>query len=382
MSDEPNQNEVELWQLYGAFWKIPIWVTPISGILKVDITPIRLLSRQKHEALKLISQHGTGEGNIWWLMPKVLELIAEKHEVTKDPELLLVWCPGDSNDRNAFLGADLEAFIKSYCESGSPFPEHVAAGVWYGLCKYALHCLVNLQRPVPMGFCTLYPMQLRSNWCDWLLSKEQPVGLSKHNDGSTKGHNVSYTDNGPYKDSLTRFATGSTAILNRGMAQHMVDGELVAQNEGLAQWSIGVERTAPWFDQVKATETAKLKKYGKKNYWDSVKSTLKRQLPYAIRLYSAFIAEAVLPGVRLPVQSVAGNKITRAALANQAGDRTNPFKSLWSDAHRYDFCKGEPADVPSEISGVLPLSAVLPSETNLRLSDERGDVDQPKDGNR
>lgn len=377
MSDEP-KTKPELWQLYGAFWKVPLHVTLEKGIYRVSLRAIRLLTRQKHEVIKLISQHGTGEEDTWWIMPKVLEMIAEKHDERTDPELLLVWIPGDSNDRNELLGADMAAFIKGYCEAGSPFPEHIVAGVWMGMCKRALHCLINLQRPVPLGFCTLYPLQFRSNWCDMLLSDDYP-----YRDRQSKRFLIKCDCGRSLKWSSflklfkRQWRLTPKAIVERGKCEEMVDGRLVAQNEDMAQWSIGIERHEPWFEQIRATEAAKLKKYGETLYWKSVRETLKRQIPYALRLYSAFLKEATLPGVALSLESFESDFNHREARIQKAGNTTDSWKSLWGDSKRYDALKkGANKVVPPEVSPVSSLPDIQPPVSQLRYGWERPDMEK------
>lgn len=317
----------ELWQLNGAFWKIPMRIAEeLEGSVRIALDVIPLLQIQWEAAEALLTQSGSHRNaeRHFWLPLDILQIIATKLPAC-DPERVLVWNPSESNDDFEALGDDMNAFARSYVKAGCPFPEHIVMGVWQGMCKWAMHSLINLQRPVHMGFCILHPTLLRANWKDYIFSRMSYKRFSELNERMTE-----------------RSMVGAL----RCVVTHMLNGSLLAKEQtrksywGIrhsAVWSIEVEKCQPFMEQSRITESAKFDQYGKINYWRSVLNTVRIQIPLALRLFAQFIRESMLPNASLPYKYAYGKD--QESLAKWISARTKKLisKRLPYDASKYDF---------------------------------------------
>lgn len=320
----------ELWQLNGGWWKIPIEVRHREGSSRIGITEIPLLHCQFNAVHQLLVATGasfhpapqhSGAPDHFWIATDLLQICATK--ITKrDPETVLVWNPPESTEELNKLGDDANAFARSYIAAGCPFEEHMVLGTWHGMCKWAMHTLINLQRPVHMGFCILRPSMLRANWKDAVFAK-MAYKLSEE-DGAII----------PAIDTIKRVQSQ----IARG---ELLATELIAERQRFKGgeptkrfplWSIEVERCECFTVQSRMSEESKFKQYGKINYWKYVLQTLKNQTPMALRCFAQWLREASLKSVALPYQYMQSSDAGKwLVIGRSAGEEFS------KDAKRYGF---------------------------------------------
>lgn len=334
------KREFDHYRLMGPFWTFPI-LASVGEMVVVRLSEIALLKIQREAIATMLDRIGNRKNDEWWMMLPAFEAVTEKFTVGEDPEACVVWNPNESNDKFEKLPFNrVDAFARSWAqESGLVTPE-VAVVIWNSMCRYAMHCLINLQRPVSLGFCNLVPFLYRHNWCDIVFTMEGKK-REKRLGRKFQGFDVHPIENEAEQE-----------IINRGCLEMMLDESLVGLDAGnFPGWMISVEYLNPWFAQSQATECAKLRKYARGDnrvgYWRAVIDTIKRDLPNALKIYSQYLSMARATIPLLPKKSISRSKNLVVGPWSSYGD-SRRVSCRFLDYHRYDGLAGSHEVIGSE----------------------------------
>lgn len=131
---------------------------------------IHLYTSHRKVVEELLNLHGKKESPhsaVWILGAQELMAIGEK-TASRDPELCFSWGPTPIREPKEHKPdpnrKDLEETIEELYLAGMGKTKQ-EVHYWYnGICKYLMHRLTNLQKPVDLYFIKLHPTPYRANW--------------------------------------------------------------------------------------------------------------------------------------------------------------------------------------------------------------------------
>lgn len=345
---------VELWELAGSHWKLPIHVQKTGDLAVVRRTETRLLPKQAAALEEAMSRMAIGGQSGEWHVPmQTLVMVAEESRYS-DPDDVVVWQsrPPACNHFPKEDGAD--DFIASWASSSGMFQSTAtAAAVYASLMAHMLHWLLNEGKPVKLLFATIYPLLVRRNWKEIVWGK---------------------------------------MLLTQDIRQEWYSRRLVPTDEELtsadltvwyeatksAGWNLEIipER---WFEkQAKDVEIQRSKKY-QRFYGNHLVRQMRRQIDIAREAFASFASAIHEKSLTLPHVYFTSRKALNKSRYYSEGKVIRPIRTFVCPAV---IVKPEtPDSVPDDVSkafGIVPeMSRVQPPPVVLR--EFAKDVDEPGD---
>lgn len=266
---------MQLYEVRGKNWCLPIMVCWHDVIAEVRLPEnFPWLKRQLELLTAWLDACGEKRDGAWWIIKNRLEKKAVI-SATNQPEDVVEWCrqpralePWNDNPEGAKYS---DPFIDGYMASpwmviNDPL---IMEMIWCSLQKYMLHVLVNEHKPVDLFFVKLYPLMLRENWKEIALRREM--------------RKQGKYDPNPLK------------IMLRGMADELANEGMTAYNQGtgICHWTIEAVVQPAFTRQTTQYELAVKSRV--KVYGAAVADRLKRQLGYAIEVYSQYLKASAAP---------------------------------------------------------------------------------------
>jgi len=350
---------VELWELIGGHWRLPIRVVWNDDVGDVRIgAGLRLLECQWDAADKTLERILLRRfGNTFTVTRSELSTCAvpSKHS---NPEAIVEWIP----NRPSTLGVEHEResgapeFIEKYCESGYSVISDpvVATVVWASLQKWMLHWLLNEQKPVDIMFAKLVPLCLRRNWCA-AAAKAEHMQMQRSNKGKRKKkHNEK-----------TFLSPKISEMIDRGVADFLVGQYATGYDEKhkICPYLIEVVPNERWIKSVLTVENSK-KSTGR--YMDRVNHQMRKQLPDALEIYSQYLQEANFPGAAIGYFHQSGVRWKRKFIhGSYAGvEASGPWQ--FNDPSLIRMADGTALPVEAKAEIVPTLPRVRPPKQNVR----------------
>lgn len=328
---------------------------------------IRLLDIQLETAVARLTEIGAvyeqrgDNGKRWWIATEQLEAACTP-EGKVNPESVLEWRPAERvryrQPTHRYKNRD--EFFHEFAKAGWISDRYKAELIFVSFCKFMLHWLVNEQKPVELGFCTLVPVPLRANWKSLLLTK----GVGKKPEEVGKE-----VLNGLY----TAWRDKPRPRLGTHSNKHIF-------------WSLEVLPERSWFRATIAFERVRRSvKYRLKGelfrYCRAVTESIRRSIPSLARLYATYVSQVKRPAARLGLEHGLKNKVPQP-VGERRGDifRVAPARVVHP---AYDLRNSAPIP-PVELGDSDPptggLSALpdLPSGV-AHLRPSRSDMDEPPD---
>lgn len=217
---------------------------------------------QREAAGALLDTIGRRVGTRWFVNREMLSTIARR--AIRDPQKCVAWNPvvqfPEDHGTLRFGRALPDEFCKTFFRANQCLRLQDLTEVVYlfnAFCKHAFNWLLNLQRPLDLGFCIIYPCPYRIDW-------------------------------------KQRF-TGDVA-----------DPKLLEKDAetGRIHWGLEIEPTGVWDKHVQKMEEQRLiDKEG--GYWQSVLDMIDRVSPYMTKIYERFKIQAARPHPEIPVERTA-----------------------------------------------------------------------------
>lgn len=356
----------EIWSLSGPFWVLPVSVEWPEG--QRDIAAIRigggikLLDVQREVAVERLKAIGAEfYNNRWMLMRPLLEKFCSP-EGWIDPETIVEWRPLDrvkyrsvpAGERERYK--NLDEFFHEFSKTGWINNPYKAEVLWMAFCKHALHWLVNEQKPVDMGFCTLFPLPVRANWKSLLLQRHIEYGTELN-----------------------------LSKLIWPIAEEIFDPQFNAWDKRKRHiyWTLEVLPGRAWFRATIRYERARKYRNGRlkgelKKYAGAIKDSIKRSLPQLAKCYAAYLSQIKKPGARLAAELLASGKASQAARRGRCDPVRVPPAAVVPSGYdarvQAQVPPVELGDPEQENSGVRDVSDLRQKAEDVRESNRPSDV--------
>jgi hypothetical protein len=324
-------SRVELWELTGAGWRLPIRVVWYSELAEVRVGyGAPLTKRMRSIAEEKLKAIVNPRGNVFWFSRADLEKIASLSRY-EDPEDVIEWAPMRPAARveSEFRASD---FIQAYVECHFAVIRNplLATAVWASFCKFMMHWLLNERKTVDLVFAEMDAFALRRGWQGAAAKLEQKVCRM----GGIKERDL--------------FNPDPQNVADR-MAFVLIHRDLTAWDEKsrTLEYTIDVRTKPQWRDFVKKLVDERASLIGN-NYLSLVRE-LKLQLRRVIKAYAHYLEEASHPTSNLDyyVYDRASGKWTWISGSRSAG-RSGEAR-LGGEPLRAALEQGVEAEVDSEV---------------------------------
>lgn len=217
----------------------------------------------------------------WYFIRHQLEKIAKPFEGT-ELEDAVEWMPNtgqvlnrvDQKVRSRDETALRDEFLKPLVVAGWFVSLEAADMIWSIFISRMKDHTINTQKPVPMGFCHLYAFPYRANWKQMVLQHDLP---KFHQSGRKTPYSMA-------------------ALADRNVAYALPEERLTSwhQDDRRIEWTLEAIPTEDWFSSVKLAEDAKAKK-GFPMYMFGTMDTMKRLIPYSLKVYADYLERICRP---------------------------------------------------------------------------------------
>lgn len=312
---------VELWELTGPSWRLPlrvVWYAPDLAEVRVGAgAPLtkKMRSVAEEKLLTVAKQKGTN----FWASREALGKIAVLSRC-EDPEEVIEWTSIREAARveSGFKATD---FIQAYCECHFAVIRNplLATAVWASFCKFMMHWLLNERGTVDLLFAEMDAFALRRNWQGTAARMEHKLWRA----GKIRDKDL--------------FKPDAQNIADR-MAHVFQHRDLTSfdEKEKVLEWTLDVRVKKPW--RVLMLKLAKERRANKQTY--AIIRELRRQLPKVISAYAHYLEEAARP-----ISNVDCFVYDRAA---------GEWK--WEAGPRFRGESGDPRDSSVEVSAAMEQS--------------------------
>jgi hypothetical protein len=351
---------VELWELTGPYWRLPIRVVWHAELAEIRVGfGARLTSRMTRVAEEKLGVHARREGNVFWLQRESLKKIARKSD-SDDPEEVIEWMT-DRRGKERPEGYQAMPFIQAYCGEHYALIRDpvIAEAIYVSFCRFMLHWLLNEGKEVNLIFAKLNALMLRRNW--------QSATAKYEHDLFRKHHLLRESFLNPDVQS----------IVNRGVADYFIKESVTAwdQETKIYRHTLDCQVT----EEFRDFET-RLEKHRKRRNWvynRGVLVRLKRQIRKVIESYAQYLRETRWENgrfVRGDICSVTGKFIPRAGAqprkAVGAWDsdgilRETPQQSAENEVVAPDEDMPEMPDLQPESEDMRDTGELLPEQGNV-----------------
>jgi hypothetical protein len=328
------------YELKGPFWIFPILVEWHDVVAQIQLHPsVKLLAIQEKELTRFLSANAQFRDGSWWMMKATFMTVAVPIP-EGDPEEVVEWRrPGAGPKKESNEAGD--PFVMAYTASRyCVIPDHmVNEMIWASFLKFAMHWLTNERQPLDLYFARIYPLLFRKNWKEILIRKE------------------------PGKVRRYRHVHGD--IIKRGLADHMVTGEMLGFDRSInrCRWTLEIVELDPFRRMTESLERMRGDGYF---YGPQLKNRLKIQLSYAIECYSAFLREATFPFINLVTSNVSERAGVTPVRSGKRVIRFHPKSKRCDPVLSEDPGAEQSVPMVSEDAPLPEMPLVRPKESDMR----------------
>lgn len=298
---------IELWELTGPYWRLPIRVVWTEDLAEVRVGGgLTLLKKQIAVADETLARVGTPSGQKFYCERQKLEAVARKSEFD-DPEDIVDWAsikekPSRSTD---YATSD---FIHTYCTSAYAVIRDplLADVVWLSFCKHMLDVLLNKRQEVTMFFAKIVPLCFRRNWAMAIVNAER------------EGRKRVEIKKGEFLNPAEK------SMIERGIGEWLTSPRVTAQSDGYFRHTLEIIPNREWEDMALRLEIERKSRYRHgRGYIGSVRQLLLRQLPMALEAYAYYCKETKFACGTIPYYELDGR--TRKPIRHSLGNHENDF---------------------------------------------------------
>lgn len=274
------QETPELWVLCGnrpVMFRIPYYVAWRGNDARIE-PAIALRPMELEAAAKVLSLTGRHQNGQWTISRAMLERVGEKTD-GGDPESHFSWSRSRPKEQRVVEGRnERNEFLESLYLAGVGESVDQLAYYWREFCQHAAHWLINKEKPVDMIFLRLHNCPYRENWKVILTQRFPRLGLA-----------ISRRS-GDERDRVLR---------NSGFLEGLLSLDLLAfqRNTETCYRRVEVEHCKGWWGLIRNAEKQRMAS-GANDYADYFLDSLKRFIPTARKLYTAWLAQIAKPCVR------------------------------------------------------------------------------------
>ena len=274
---------VELWELPGPFWRLPIRVVWHAELAEVRVgAGANLTSKMRAEAERKLLTVATLKGTTFWLSKSKLLGIAKLSQ-SEDPEEVIEWLPSRAQ---AEVKSDYQAidFIKAYCGEHYAMIRDplLAEAVWFSFCRFMMHWLLNENKTVDLVFAKLNAFVLRANWASVAAKYEKQM----------------FRQGKMFRDQL--YNPDQQSIVDRGVAEYLITSPVSGVRDKIPIITLDCQVTDKWRDFVVRLEQHRKSFRNGWSYPWMLAHRMKLQLPRVIEAYASFLKEARTPPFLVP----------------------------------------------------------------------------------
>jgi hypothetical protein len=268
---------VELWELIGPCWRLPLRVVWYAELAEVRVGAGAALTRKMRAVAeeKLLTV-ATPKGSNFWASREALGKVAVLSRY-EDPEEVIEWTPLRPPVKVSSGGFQASEFIQSYCECHFAIIRNplLATAVYASFCKFMMHWMLNERGTVDLLFAEMDALALRRNWQGTAARMEQKLWRA----GKIKDRDL--------------FSPDMQNIADR-MSEVLTHRELTAFDEksGTFEYTIDIRTNKKWKEFVGKLGQERLKA---RDGYNGMIRLLRFQLRRVIRCYAHYLEEATHP---------------------------------------------------------------------------------------
>lgn len=250
--------EIELWELVGDRWTLPIQVRFEEQHAVVSLARIPLLAAQKSLALAELEPFRNGA--VFAMTREQLNGVARKSKFG-NPEDVVEWRRTIAPALHFPKHDGVDAFLDFVCNRGPIHSRATMSAIYASLCAAMLEWLL-MGRKLPLCFATIYPLLYRKNWKEIVHQKYVKKGWKGDEGSLITVENVLGLDMDQAARKSMRVATCSLNLVHEKM----------------------------FADAANEYEHALLSRYNfdRARYWKAVRGRIKRQVENAKRCYAEY----------------------------------------------------------------------------------------------
>ena len=298
------EQPLELWELAGSHWQLPIIVEIHADMARVTIPDIPLLGLQRAALENALSQLATGGTETERLIPIiVLKEFAQKSKF-ESPEQVVAWNRLPSPAINFPKDEGVDEFIKDWlAASGISLSKAAASTLFVSLVTHMMHWLVNRRKPVNLLFGTLDPFQYRKNW------KEIVLGMAYARTAEADTWHKKFVEQHPPTPT------------------DLCQSQLLSFDRGICRWMVEFTPAAWFHKHSDEVEWNRRKRLGGKAYLVSVCRVIMGHAERAVSVYRKFLHEQSTKIVSLPEFDVFGSGFFGKVKADSKEKVHRPFRT-------------------------------------------------------
>lgn len=274
----------ELYEISGPTFRLPAWVKWTDSLGEIDPgAGLPLLNCQQKALLDLLTvHHARPAAGKLFIFEADLKMIGRKSNCT-DPEEVVEWLPGRKPVESETTYRTPDEFVAAYCRSNYALFRDplIMDALWLSLCKFMLHWFLNEQKELSLGFVRLVPLCFRQNWSNCAAKFEYKM----------------FKKNLLFRSSYMN--QDHQNMIERGVADYLCSTGCASFDieKRVLRHTLDVVLNPEWHETANRIEYArKLARNSKYAYWKgTVPDRLRRQLPRALEVYAAHLAEAAVP---------------------------------------------------------------------------------------
>jgi hypothetical protein len=343
---------VELWELPGTHWRLPIRVVWHAELAEVRVgAGVRLPACMVKVAEEKLASAGRRMGTNFWLSQANLSKIA-KLSTLEDPEEVIEWYP-ERAPKKVEATYQARDFIMGYCAESYALVKDplIAEAIYFSFCRFMLHWLVNEEKEVDLVFAKLNALLLRRNWAS---------AAAKH-EHIQRGKNLLLKSSYLNPDLQN--------MVDRGMAHYFVSSSVTAvdRTNKMALYTLDCRQTDEW-DRFTRLVEKKRKGAACERYNTSLLVRMKRQLKKVMESYAQYLRETSHPNLLVPVHSI--DRVTRQFRIKQCPHELREPPGPWdsSDAVHAAEKQSVDCDVEASDAGVCEVPYIQPPKEDMRDS--------------
>lgn len=354
MDDETApESEHELYELIGVGFRLPVYVR-FEGerwnkeCVSVAIPKSMPLLRAQRRAIELTLGRAMDRRDqlAWILRRDTLSQWLCKSNHT-DPQDVVVW---NWTDPESVVNED---FVTAYCQHSTSVLKNKndARFAWASFCKFMMHWMLHLEKPLHLGFARITAVPARSNWLA-ILHARYVIAL--------------------------RYVNFSEAKFKKKHLQHMTMTAFDERTQTI-RWSLALE-SLPLF-QSESCKVELERQRGVRKYPVHVSNLLKKHSHRMYEIFKAYLSQAAHPVLRLPQVKFGrakrnGNKSGDVEAPTIAIDPPQPASGVFGVDRVLE--PGAAGCLESENAFMLEVSDLQPAFENVRNGGN--DLDQHENG--
>lgn len=267
--EKPIEEKIELWELVGDRWTLPISVLWEEGHAVIELANTPFLDAQRRVALETLEP--LRNGTIYVASRETLERMARKSQFG-NPQDVVEWRRVVAPALHFPKNAGVDEFLDAYCAKGVVQNRATVSAIYSTLCAHMLQWLMQ-GKPLPLIFATIYPLLFRQNWKELAHFHKMKGG----------GH-----------WNLDKF---------------LVAENVISKNERVCSWSLNLVHEKMFHDTtIKAESMVRQRLNHPKTYWAHVRARVVGQFENARFCYAEYIKAVRKTSLALVLGSTAGRR--------------------------------------------------------------------------